>query len=175
MHSNWTPTHRKHVDTSEFARAPNGNLLFAYELTSTDGVGYFVVDTLGNMIAWAQHVTFIEPDELTAGAFTNGDFAILIGEDDSVSTIKQIISNTDYAIGHEEMLGVVSMDDDHPIAWASGDIKMTLLYIPYSGNTRTVSFAPGYLKLELVSETEMRLHNYGAQTADVMISVQGSL
>ena len=58
---------------------------------------------------------------------------------------------------------------------ASGDNEMTLLYDPYSGNTRTVSFAPGYLKLEKTNDTKVRLYNYGAQPVDVMLSVQGSL
>ena len=86
-----------------------------------------------------------------------------------------MISNAGYPIGQDEPLGVINLDDSQPIAWASGDNEMTLLYDPQSGNTRTVSFAPGYLKLEKTNETEVRLYNYGAQPADVMLSVQGSL
>ena len=94
------------------------------------------------------------------GGFSNGDFAIIV-VNDSAATVKQIISNSGYPIGQEEPLGVINADA-HPIAWASGDLEITLLYDPYSGNTRTISFAPGYLKLEKTSETEVRLYNYGA-------------
>ncbi|MEE2786540.1 MAG: hypothetical protein VX589_04310 [Myxococcota bacterium] len=160
---------------SEFAQAANGHSLLAYEITGPNRVGYVVIDAAGNLISPPRHVTLIAPDQITAAAFAHGDFAIMMSDPDAVATVQQVISNAGYSIGQEEPLGVVNVDDSHPIAWSSGDNETIVLYDPPSGNTRTVSFAPGYLSLEKTNDTELRLYNDGAQPADVMLSVYGSL
>ena len=56
---------------------------------------------------------------------------LIIGEDDTVAGVKQLISNDGFPIGGLDIIGTALVDDRHPTAWSSGPNEITLLYDPY--------------------------------------------
>jgi hypothetical protein len=154
---------------NDYAKAPNGHVLFGYELSGPDAAAYIVVDATGVALRPAEH-TILEPEDLCVAAFDNGEFAFLIVDDESEAFFMQLISNTGYPIGSWNPLGTATTNQV-PIAWPSGSNEVTLLFTGYGAGTRTMSIAPGYLKLEETSTTEVRVYNNGAQAAQLFSTV----
>ena len=159
------------------AVAPNDNVLIAFEYGGPDAPGYAVVDSNGAIVSPARFLTFVEQDALYAGAFGDGDFMVIVGEDDSNVSLKFTISH-DGTMLHEPGLGTGGIPgEDQQRGVVTLDNKTVAVFEASYHSARPIymtRYSKGFLQLKKESDSEVRLYNFGPETLNATVAVHGT-
>ncbi len=166
-----------HCDNLGVAIAPNGNICVGFEYGGPDGVGYVLLDQVGNILAGPEPVTDHEPRwrSIRCGAFGDGDFAVHYAEDDSQTGVMNNITNAGMPVGGVDYWSGNLSPSVLETAPLPGH-EMLIVYDPYTSTlpAQLIHVSKGYLAVETVSATQVQVTNYAAEPATVVLTAIGS-
>jgi hypothetical protein len=157
------------------ATAPNGHILFGFELAGPDKLAYTVWDADGNVVSETRTTTAFEPDRVSCAALPDGDFVLAFRDDESRAIGAFNITNSGallpspYYIHHgEEPVG----SNFQVGIKASGELFS--IYESYTDDVSVYqSFSRNYLDIRPVSDGEVAVHNHGHRPVDVTLTAIG--
>jgi hypothetical protein len=154
-----------------------GTVLVTAESGGPDLPFYAVFDLDGTVLQPATGMSGWENDQIQAGAFADGDFLVVVTEDDSNAPMTWVVG-ADGALLRPMVVGDVrGVPDDERGAFLPG-AGNTLHHLTGSYDDETpawlATYTKGLLELEVLSDTEVRLTNETPDTLDVTLAAHGT-
>ena len=149
-----------------------GTILVAAESGGPDLPFYAVIADDGTVVMPATGMSGWENDMIQAGAFADGDFLVMVTEDDSYAPMTWAIS-AQGALLRPMVVGDITVVPDYNRGSFMPGPGNTLLHLAPSYDSDSASYLSTYhkgvLQLRVESEDEVRLYNETPDTLDVTL------
>jgi hypothetical protein len=164
-------------EDSDVVVGHDGTVLVTAESGGPDLPFYAVFDLDGAVILPATGMSGWENDQIHAGAFADGDFLVIVWEDDSNAPMTWVM-DAQGAILRPMVVGDITVvPDDTRGAFIPGPGN-TLGFVAASYESELpahlATYTKGLLELRIESDTEVRLYNETPDTLDVTIAAHGT-
>ena len=151
-----------------------GTILVAAESGGPDLPFYAIVDTGGNIVLPATGMSGWENDSIQAAAFPDGDFFIMVTEDDSNAPMTWAI-DAEGALLRPMVIGDITVVPDDAVGAFLPSDGNTIAHLAPSYDSDSPpylsTYTKGLLQLRVESEDEARLYNETPDTLDVTMVV----
>ena len=162
------------TDDTALVVGSQGTILVAAESGGPDLPFYAIVDTAGNIVLPATGMSGWENDSIQAAAFPDGDFIIMVTEDDSNAPMTWAV-DAEGALLRPMVIGDITVVPDDLIgAFLPSDGNTIAHLAPsYDGDSPPYlsTYTKGLLQLRVESDNEVRLYNETPDSLDVTMVV----
>lgn len=151
-----------------------GTILVAAESGGPDLPFYAVLDTDGNVVQPPTGMSGWENTMIEAAAFPDGDFFVLVTEDDSLAPMTWVVGAQGGLLRPMVVGDLTVVPDYDPGFFLPSDGNTVSHVAPsYDGSTPAFqsTYTKGLLQLRVVSDEEVRLYNETPDTLDVTMVV----
>lgn len=160
------------TDDSEVVAGAQGTILVAAESGGPDLPFYAVIANDGTVVMPSTGMSGWENDMIQAAAFADGDFLVMVAEDDSNAPMTWAISAQGALLRPMVVGDVTVVPDDVRGAFMPGPGN-TLMHLAPSYDSDVApylsTYHKGVLQLRVESEDEVRLYNETPDTLDVTL------
>ncbi|MBW2256792.1 MAG: hypothetical protein JRI25_19655, partial [Deltaproteobacteria bacterium] len=159
-----------------FGVASNGNVCLVYELGGPDLTGYAVFEQDGDFLAGPEALTHHEPRAAGCGVFGDDDFAAVYVEDESQTFVLHNVTNAGLLLPGVHIFGATTPPTGEFARITISEREVAVMSDTYTSGQpgRMTTFTKGYLALQSVSDTEVRLVNQAAESVDVVVTAVGA-
>jgi hypothetical protein len=156
------------------ARAANGNVLVAFELGGPDALAYTVFSGAGQQLVESTLLTDHEPRDFNVGTFGNGDFAVIMTDDESnVGMFWNVRNGGSLVHTRPMLLDGGYAPDRRMLIFPTGPHTANVVYDVYSTpDARLIPIAKNYIEI-VDANGSTTVGNYTGRSVDVRLIATG--